>query len=67
VARVAKPVWEEMEGWATPISAARKLADLPKHAQRYVRRLEEILETDLILVSVGPSREQTIMLRNPFH
>jgi len=63
----AKPVWEEMEGWATPISAARKLADLPKHAQRYVRRLEEILETDLILVSVGPSREQTIMLRNPFH
>lgn len=62
----AEPVWEEIEGWDAPLSGARKLSDLPSRAQRYVRRLEEILETKLVLVSVGPSREQTIMLRNPF-
>ncbi|MBI2087526.1 MAG: adenylosuccinate synthase [Deltaproteobacteria bacterium] len=62
----AEPVWEELEGWDTAISAARKLSDLPARARGYVRRLEEILETDLVLVSVGPSRDQTIMLRNPY-
>jgi adenylosuccinate synthase len=62
----AEPVWEEMKGWDTPLSCARKLSDLPLQARHYVRRLEEILETDLVLVSVGPSRDQTIMLRNPF-
>jgi adenylosuccinate synthase len=63
----AEPVWEELEGWNASLSEARELADLPSPARRYVRRLEEILETELILVSVGPSREQTIILRNPFH
>lgn len=63
----AEPVWDELDGWDASLSAARDLADLPSPARRYVRRLEEILETELILVSVGPSREQTIILRNPFH
>ncbi|HWO43193.1 MAG TPA: adenylosuccinate synthase [Candidatus Eisenbacteria bacterium] len=62
----AEPVFEELEGWKEPISTAREFRDLPRNAQRYVRRLEEILETETVLVSVGPGREQTIMLRNPF-
>ncbi|MBI2360296.1 MAG: adenylosuccinate synthase [Deltaproteobacteria bacterium] len=62
----AEPAWEELEGWDTQISGAKELSDLPASAQRYVRRLEEILETELVLVSIGPSRDQTIMLRNPF-
>jgi adenylosuccinate synthase len=62
----AKPVWEELEGWDAPLSSARKLADLPINAQRYIRRLEEILETEMVLASVGPSREQTIMFKDPF-
>lgn len=62
----AQPVLEETEGWDKPISGARKFSDLPVPAQKYVRRLEEIMETEVILVSVGPGREQTVMLKNPF-
>jgi adenylosuccinate synthase len=67
VLKTAEPVWEDMEGWDEPLSGAKKMADLPKNAQRYVRRLEEIVGAPMILVSVGPGREQTIMLRNPFN
>jgi len=67
VLKTAEPVWEDMEGWDEPLSGAKKLADLPKNARRYVRRLEEIIGTEMILVSVGPGREQTIMLKNPFN
>jgi adenylosuccinate synthase len=62
----AEPVYEEMEGWETPLCDAKEFSALPKNAQKYVRRLEEILETEVILVSVGPGREETIMLKNPF-
>jgi adenylosuccinate synthase len=44
----------------------RRFSDLPKNAQKYVRRIEEILATEVILVSVGPGREQTVVLKNPF-
>lgn len=63
----AEPVWENVEGWKEPISGARKLSDLPINAQKYIQRLEEILETPMTLVSVGPGRDQTIMLKNPFN
>ncbi len=63
----AEPVWEEMEGWNAPLSGARALSDLPTNAQRYVQRLEEIVGIKIVLVSVGPGREETIMLENPFH
>ena len=66
VLKSAEPVWEKMEGWDEPLSEARKLSDLPVNAQRYVRRLEEIVGTEMILVSVGPGREETVMLKNPF-
>ena len=59
-------MWEKMDGWSTPISGAKSLSDLPANAQRYVRRLEEIIGTEMILISVGPGREQTILLKNPF-
>jgi adenylosuccinate synthase len=62
----AEPIYEEMNGWDEPLSDVRKFSDLPKNAQKYVRRLEEILETEIILVSVGPGREQTVLLKNPF-
>ncbi len=67
VLKNAEPVWEEMEGWEEPLSSARSLADLPKNARRYVRRLEEIIGCEMILVSIGPGREETIMLKNPFN
>jgi adenylosuccinate synthase len=62
----AQPVFEEMEGWSESLTAVRKFSDLPANAQKYVRRIEEILETEVILVSVGPGREQTVLLKNPF-
>jgi len=62
----AEPVWEELAGWDTPLSSARKFADLPINAQRYLRRLEEIVESEMVMASVGPDREQTIMFKDPF-
>jgi adenylosuccinate synthase len=62
----AEPVLEELEGWDQSLTGVRQFSDLPANAQKYVRRVEEILETEVILVSVGPGREQTVMLNNPF-
>lgn len=63
----AEPIYEEMEGWDDPLGHVRQFSDLPKSAQKYVRRIEEIIGTEIILVSVGPGREQTILLKNPFN
>ena len=60
----ARPVYEEMEGWEGDISGVRVYGDLPAAAQRYVERLEELAGVPASLISVGASREQTI-LREP--
>jgi adenylosuccinate synthase len=62
----AQPLYEDMEGWEAPLDDAREFSDLPRSAQKYVRRIEEVIGTEIILVSVGPGREQTILLKNPF-
>ncbi len=62
----AQPVYEELAGWEVPLDDARNFSDLPVAAQKYVRRIEEVVGTKIILVSVGPGREQTILLKNPF-
>jgi adenylosuccinate synthase len=61
-----RPVYEEMPGWKTDISGARTFAELPEKAQLYVKRLETLIGCPIALVSVGPRRDQTILLRNPF-
>lgn len=66
VMQQATPVYEEIEGWNAPLGDVREFAELPKAAQKYVRRIEEVIGTEIILVSVGPGREQTILLKNPF-
>ena len=58
-----EPVCEEMEGWQSPISGIRRFEDLPKLAQSYVRRLEEIIACPADLISVGPRREETIVVK----
>jgi adenylosuccinate synthase len=62
----AEPVYEELDGWNERLDDVRKFADLPAAVQKYVRRIEQVIGTEIILVSVGPGREQTILLRNPF-
>jgi adenylosuccinate synthase len=61
-----EPVYETIEGWSEPLTGVKSFSDLPRQAQNYVRRIEELLETEIILVSVGPEREQTVVLKNPF-
>jgi adenylosuccinate synthase len=61
-----KPVFETLPGWPEDISGLRKLEDLPKNARRYLDRIEELLETPIDIVSVGPGREETIIVNHPF-
>lgn len=62
----SQPIYEEMDGWTERLDDVREFADLPAAAQRYVQRIEAVIGTEIILVSVGPGREQTIVMRNPF-
>ena len=55
-----EPVYETHKGWETDISNIRKYEELPENCKKYLERLEEILETPISIVSVGPDREQTI-------
>ncbi len=61
-----EPIYEEYQGWMTPTSDARSIEDLPEAAQRYVRRLSQLIGARLGMISVGPSREQVITLQEIF-
>jgi adenylosuccinate synthase len=61
-----RPVFETLDGWSESIADARRREDLPAAARRYLSFIEESTEVPLFLVSVGPRREQTIVLRDPF-
>ena len=58
-----RPVYEELPGWQCPTSDLRRFEELPPRAQAYVRRIEELTGCPVSLVSVGPGRDQTIMVR----
>ncbi|HCV00535.1 MAG TPA: adenylosuccinate synthase, partial [Dehalococcoidia bacterium] len=60
----AKPVYEELPGWKEPTSGVRNFDDLPAEAQIYIRRVETLLGVPVDLISVGPEREQAIIV-NP--
>ncbi|MDJ0684722.1 MAG: adenylosuccinate synthase [Alphaproteobacteria bacterium] len=62
----AEPVYEEMEGWSESTQGARRWADLPAQAIKYVRRVEELIETPVALLSTSPEREDTILVHDPF-
>ncbi len=61
-----EPVYEELPGWTENISGVRSYDDLPANARRYVERLSEIVGVPLGIVSVGPARDQTIILHEVF-
>lgn len=56
-----KPIYEEVPGWLAPTTEARHFDDLPAAAQSYVRRISELCNTPVSLISVGPKRESTIV------
>ena len=61
-----KPVYETLPGWSEDISDIRKLEDLPANVRDYLDRITELTQTPIDIISVGPDRVQTIILKNPF-
>ncbi len=61
-----EPVYETLPGWTEPLKGIRSWDALPAAARSYVKRLEVLTGVEVIAVSVGPDREETILLRNPF-
>ena len=60
------PIYEEMEGWSESTDGARSWADLPANAIKYVRRVEELIECPVALLSTSPERDDTILVTDPF-
>ena len=60
------PVYEEMEGWQESTAGARSWADLPAAAIKYVRRVEELIQCPVALLSTSPERDDTILVTDPF-
>lgn len=62
----AVPVYEEIEGWSESTEGARSWADLPAAAIKYVRRIEELIQCPVALLSTSPERDDTILVTDPF-
>ncbi len=60
------PIYEEMPGWSESTEGARSWADLPAAAIKYVRRVEELIDCPVALLSTSPEREDTILVTDPF-
>lgn len=61
-----EPVYEELDGWNEDITNIEKFEDLPENAKKYIARIEELIDVNIDLVSVGPNRTQTIIRKNIF-
>ncbi|XCE13528.1 adenylosuccinate synthase [Candidatus Liberibacter asiaticus] len=61
-----EPVYMILEGWKQSTAGMRVFADLPIQARNYIRKIEEVLEVPVALLSIGPERENTLIMSNPF-
>ncbi|MBO9397235.1 adenylosuccinate synthase [Shimia sp. R9_2] len=61
-----KPIYEEIAGWSESTEGARSWNDLPANAIKYVKRVEELIECPVALLSTSPEREDTILVTDPF-
>jgi adenylosuccinate synthase len=61
-----KPIYEALPGWTEDISSVKTMQDLPRNVKNYLKRIEELTETPIHIVSVGAERTQTIVSMNPF-
>jgi adenylosuccinate synthase len=61
-----EPIYETVEGWKSATAKARSWAELPAQAIKYVRRIEELVDCPVALLSTSPEREDTILVQNPF-
>jgi adenylosuccinate synthase len=62
----AQPIYEVLEGWSQSTRGARSYAELPAAAVKYIRRIEELVEAPVVLLSTSPERDDTITLKDPF-
>ncbi len=60
------PVYETLEGWSGTTAGARRWADLPAQAVKYVRHIEELIGAQVAMLSTSPEREDTILVQDPF-
>jgi adenylosuccinate synthase len=60
------PVYEELPGWRESTVGARRLEDIPENARAYIRRIEALTGVPIDIISTGPDRVETIVLRHPF-
>ena len=61
-----EPVYEELDGWWDDITKVRNYDSLPSNAKKYLRRIEELLQAPISIISVGPKRDETIVARSEF-
>ena len=61
-----KPIYEELPGWTESTVGARKLDKLPQNARNYLNRLEQVVGVPVDIISTGPERDETIILKNPY-
>ncbi|MFC3061136.1 adenylosuccinate synthase [Paenirhodobacter populi] len=62
----AQPIYEELDGWSESTQGARSWNDLPGAAVKYVRRIEELIQCPVAMLSTSPEREDTILVTDPF-
>jgi adenylosuccinate synthase len=65
VLEACEPIYETLPGWEEDISNLRRFEELPVQVKGYLKRIEELTGVPVQIVSVGPGREQTIILNNP--
>ena len=63
----ARPVFEEMPGWDRPTASVRRYEDLPRAARDYVERIQELIGCPIDVISTGPHRDETVMVRQMMH
>jgi adenylosuccinate synthase len=61
-----EPVYEDMPGWSGSTVGVKRFEDLPLEARNYLMRIAQICEVPVDMVSTGPDRDETIVLRHPF-
>ena len=63
---LVEPVYETMPGWSENTFGVKTLDGLPQAARNYIRRIEEITGVPVDIISTGPDRDETMILRHPF-
>ena len=61
-----EPIYEELAGWKENLDNIKNFDDLPENAKNYIKRIGELIEVPVCMVSIGPERNQTIILKKEF-